>query len=272
MERFRRVFGENKPVIAMIHVSPLPGTPRYRGNGVEPLVEKALTEAKIYVDAGVDALMVENMHDAPYLKQDLGPEVTAVMTAVCLEVRRECPLPCGVQILAGGNREAVAAAAASGADFVRAEGFVFSHVADEGFIDACAGELLRYRKAIDAEKVLVFADIKKKHSSHAVTADLDIAATAAAAEYFLADGLVATGSATGIRVDDADLTQVKEAVSIPVLAGSGVTAENAAAILPLCDGIIAGSCFKEGGDWRGPVVPTRVCRFMDQVAALREQS
>ena len=55
-------------------------------------------------------------------------------------------------------------AQASGADFIRAEGYVFSHVADEGWMDSCAGELLRYRKLIGAENVLVFTDIKKKHS------------------------------------------------------------------------------------------------------------
>lgn len=51
----------------------------------------------------------------------------------------------------------------SGLDFIRAEGFVFSHVADEGIINACAGDLLRYRKQIGAENIQIFADIKKKH-------------------------------------------------------------------------------------------------------------
>ena len=64
----------------------------------------------------------------------------------------------------GSNKEALAVAHASGADFIRVEGFVFSHIGDEGWRDSCAGELLRYRKMIDAERVMVFTDIKKKHS------------------------------------------------------------------------------------------------------------
>lgn len=64
----------------------------------------------------------------------------------------------------GANKEALAVAMASGAQFIRAEGFVFSHVADEGWMDSCAAELLRYRRAIGAEDILVFTDIKKKHS------------------------------------------------------------------------------------------------------------
>ena len=67
----------------------------------------------------------------------------------------------------------------------------------KGIIESCAGELLRYRRAIGAERVLVFADIKKKHAAHAITADVSIAETAHAAELFLADGLIVTGTATG---------------------------------------------------------------------------
>lgn len=67
------------------------------------------------------------------------------------------------QILAGANREALATALASNLQFIRCEGFVFSHIADEGFIDGSAGELLRYRKFIEADHIHVFTDIKKKH-------------------------------------------------------------------------------------------------------------
>jgi hypothetical protein len=67
------------------------------------------------------------------------------------------------KVLAGGNKEALSVAQASGLQFIRAEGFVFSHVADEGFTDATAGPLLRYRASIRADNILIFTDIKKKH-------------------------------------------------------------------------------------------------------------
>ncbi|XP_042733160.1 uncharacterized protein F13E9.13, mitochondrial-like isoform X2 [Lagopus leucura] len=113
-----------------------------------------------------------------------------------------------------------------GLDFIRVEGFVFSHVADEGIINACAGNLLRYRKLIGAENIQIFADIKKKHSAHALTADVSVAETASAAELFLADGVVLTGTATGLPADPGELREVQHAVKIPVLIGSGVTLEN----------------------------------------------
>lgn len=102
-------------------------------------------------------------------------------------------IKCGIQILACGNKQAIAVAQSTGAHFIRAEGFVFSHVADEGFTDANAGQLLRYRKCIEADQVLVFTDIKKKHSSHAITSDVSLVETAHAAEFFMSDGVILTG-------------------------------------------------------------------------------
>lgn len=104
------------------------------------------------------------MHDIPYLNRQVGPEIVASMSVVCNEVKKEANnLPCGIQILAGANKEALAVAKAAGLQFIRAEGFVFSHIADEGTMNSDAGELLRYRKQIEADDILVFTDIKKKH-------------------------------------------------------------------------------------------------------------
>lgn len=94
----------------------------------------------------------------------IGPEITAFATRICAEIRQRFPkIPIGVQILAGGNNEAIAVAKATDLNFIRAESYVFSAVADEGLLDACAGPLMRFRRKIDAENVLVFVDVKKKH-------------------------------------------------------------------------------------------------------------
>lgn len=139
---------------------------------------------------------MENMHDVPYVQDTrIGCEVIASMTRVCNEIKRILlpRTPCGIQILAGGNRQALAVARAADLQFIRAEGFVFSHIADEGFTDACAGDLLRFRKQIDAERILIFTDLKKKHSSHAITSDVSLLETAHAAEFFMTDGIILTG-------------------------------------------------------------------------------
>jgi membrane complex biogenesis BtpA family protein len=248
---FSERFGAPRALIGMLHVGALPGTPS-ASYSVETLVQQTLTEARIYREAGFTAVAIENMHDRPYLKGGVGPEITAAMTAIAREVKRDSGLVLGVQVLAAANREALAVAHATGADFVRVEGFVYAHVADEGVIESCAGELLRYRRAIGAEQVLIFADVKKKHSAHAMTADVPLADTAVAAEFFLADGVVVTGAATGVAASPDEVRHVVAAVRGPVLVGSGITAANLAHF-STAHGFIVGSSVKQGGVWGNPL-------------------
>jgi uncharacterized protein len=211
--------------------------------------------------------MIENMHDRPYLKGAVGPEIVASMTAIGLEVRRAIPLPMGIQVLAGANLEAMAVAHACGAAFVRAEGFVFAHVADEGIIESSAGRLLRYRKSIGAEAVRVFVDIKKKHAAHAVTADVDLVETAHAAEFFLADGVIVTGVATGRAADPLEVRAVAEGVGIPTIVGSGISADNIAEYAA-ADAYVVGSWLKQDGRWTRPPDPSRLDALVRAVERL----
>ena len=250
------IFNVPRALIGVIHVGALPGTPGSR-HEVAEIAETAAAEARVYATEGFHGLIVENTHDQPYLKGSVGPEIVAAMAAIGVEVRRAASLPMGVQILAGANSAAMAVAHVSGASFVRVEGFVFAHVADEGLIESTAGELLRYRRAIGADRVRVFADIKKKHSAHALTADVDLAETAKAAEFFQADGVIASGVATGRPTDPDEVRAVSEAVGIPTLVGSGVTPENMECFAT-ADALIVGSSVKVGGIWSNRLDDSRV--------------
>jgi membrane complex biogenesis BtpA family protein len=256
-----------KTIIAMLHVAALPGTPK-SALPLSRIIDKVCDEAKVYLEAGVHALMIENMYDVPYLKNSVGPEITASMSAIAVELRKLTDKPIGIQILAGANKEALAVANAANLDFIRAEGFVFGHLADEGFFESCAGELLRYRKQIGAENVAIYTDVKKKHSSHAITADISLAETVKAAEFFLSDGILVTGTATGEEVKIADLTEARKATSLPLLIGSGITAENLPTYWNLADGFIVGSYFKEHGSWKNDVDCNRLNHFMQKVKEL----
>lgn len=269
------VTGCKKALIGMVHVRALPGTP-YNHMGLEEIVDIAVEEAGILVEAGFDALIIENMHDRPYLMRDeVGCEIIAGMTRVGLAVKEKInkikEVPFGVQILSGANKAALAVAQAVGANFIRAEGYVFASVADEGLLSkADAGELLRYRKSIGAENdIAIYADIKKKHSSHAITSDLDITQTAQAAQFFGADGVIVTGTATGEPVDIEELASVRSAVgdSMSVLVGSGVTPANIAELLPYADGLIVGSWYKKAGLWLNELDTDRV---RSMVEAMRQ--
>jgi membrane complex biogenesis BtpA family protein len=250
------MFGAPRALIGVIHAGALPGTPGSR-QSVAAIAEAAVAEARIYAAAGFHGLAIENTHDRPYLKNAAGPEIAAAMAVIAAEVRRAVSLPLGIQVLAGANSCALAVAHAAGAAFVRVEGYVFAHVADEGLIESSAGSLLRYRRAIGAENVRVFADIKKKHSAHAITADVDIAETAKAAEFFQADGVIVSGVATGQAADAAEVRAVADAVGIPTLIGSGITPENLAAY-GAADALIVGSSVKSGGVWSNRLDKARV--------------
>ncbi|MFT4549051.1 MAG: membrane complex biogenesis BtpA family protein [Verrucomicrobiales bacterium] len=248
----------NGTLIGMIHVGALPGTP-LNALPIGEIIDLARDEAITYRDCGIDAIMIENMHDRPYIKGGVGPEITAAMTAIAYEVKAASDLPCGIQILAAANCEALAVAHATGLEFIRAEGFVFGHLADEGLIESDAGELLRFRHQIGAENVQILTDIKKKHSSHAITADLDVGETAKAAAYFLSDGLILTGKHTGEEPNIADFEAAREnAPELPLIAGSGITPENCNTYLGLADALIVGSSLKLEGNWQYPVDPRRV--------------
>ena len=245
------LFGVKRALIGVVHLQALPGTP---GNklDVAGITSIAVDEARMYRDAGFHGLMIENTHDRPYLKASVGPEIVAAMSVIGAEMRRNVALPLGVQVLAGANSSALAVALACGASFVRVEGFVFAHVADEGLIEASAGALLRYRRAIGADHIRVFADVKKKHSAHAITADVDIAETAKAAEFFSVDGVIISGIATGQPAQPAEVAAVANAVSIPALVGSGITADNIGSFSN-ADAFIVGSSIKKDGLWSNPI-------------------
>jgi hypothetical protein len=258
------LFLTHQPIIGVIHVAALPGAPT-SALPVSEIINQAIQEAAIYRDCGVDGVIIENMHDTPYLRGSVGPEIVAAMAVIGAAVKTESRLPTGIQILAGANMEAVAVAHAANLDFIRAEGFAFAHVADEGVIQSSAATLLRYRKMIGADRVQVWADIKKKHSSHAITADISLGATAEAVEFMRADAVIVTGSVTGEAPKIADAMEAKAHCRAPVLLGSGIDADNIADFYQSADGFIIGSYFKAGGHWANPVEAERVKSLMTQV-------
>jgi hypothetical protein len=258
------LFSNPKPIIGVIHVAALPGAPAST-LPVSEIIAQAVREAAVYRDCGVDGVIIENMHDTPYLRGSVGPEIVAAMAVIAAAVKTESRLPTGIQILAGANIEAMAVAHAADLDFIRAEAYAFAHVADEGVIQSSAAALLRYRKMIGAERVQVWADVKKKHSSHAITADISLGATAEAVEFMRADAVIVTGAVTGEAPKIADVNEAKAHCRLPALLGSGVDSDNIADFYQAADGFIIGSYFKVDGHWAKPVDAERVRKLMTQV-------
>lgn len=263
MKSFQQTINKHKMIIGMIHLQALPGTPKNNKHPID-IIEIALKEAHIYKNNGIKALILENMHDVPYLNKQVGPEITTTMALAAYEVKKQTGLFCGIQVLAAANKEALAIAHAADLDFIRTEGFVFGHLADEGYIESAAAELLRYRKFIEAENIMILTDIKKKHSSHAISCDTTIVEHAYAAEFFLSDGLIVTGASTGLEANLEELNAVKGAVKIPVFVGSGITEKNIGKYKASANGFIVGSYLKEDGNWQNPPDKKRIERLLKE--------
>lgn len=260
-------------VIGVVHCPPFPGAPRHRGDPIDVIYNAALTDARAYAEGGVDALIVENHGDVPFLRpQDIGPETAAFMTSVTSRVVAETGLPTGINVLANAPIHAIAIAAASGAQFVRVNQWANAYVANEGALDGDAGRALRYRHMLGADHIAIFADSHVKHGAHAITGDRSLKELTRDLEFFDADVVIATGNRTGDAVKHEELSVIDKATSLPVIVGSGVTTNTLKDLHPQAKGVIIGSSLKEGGKWENPVDVQRVKAFMDVVKQLRGET
>jgi len=266
----KELFTRPKPVIGVIHLKPLPGAPRYDGTPVREVYEAAVADARTLVAGGIDGIIVENASDLPFARpEDIGPETVAGLTAACLAVRGVVEVPIGITCVANGVIPALAVAKAVGAGWVRANQWVNAYVANEGLMDGPAPRAMRYRAAIGAQNVKIFADVHVKFGAHAITADRTVAEQATDAEWFDADVLIASGTRTGSPTQPAEVESVKAGTNLPVIVGSGLNAEQVPSLFAIAEGAIVGQWLKKDGLWWNPVDPKRVEALMAAVEKVR---
>lgn len=265
--RFCSLFPVEKPVIGMVHLLPLPGSPGWAGN-LEAVLERAVADARAWASEGADGLLVENFGDAPFFPDAVEPHTIAAMTLAVQAVRQAVPLPVGVNVLRNDARAALGIAAVAGARFIRVNVHTGAMVTDQGVLTGRAHETLRLRRALEA-RVCILADVLVKHAAPLGPIALELAAR----DTFFrgkADALVVSGEATGEPTPLCDVQRVKRAVpEAPVLIGSGVSADNVAELLSAADGVIVGSSAKVDGIAHNPVDPERVRALMQAVRAAR---
>ena len=264
IDEFASLFGFRKPAIGVVHLLPLPGSPGY-GGSMADVVERARSDAAAYRDAGFHGLIVENYGDVPFWPDRVGPETVAAMSAVVWEVARSVRLPVGVNVLRNDARAALAIAAAVGARFVRVNVHTGAMVTDQGIIEGRAAETARFRKQLGAG-TFIFADVLVKHGQPLGQIGVE-AAVADTVERGLADAVIVTGQATGEPCDLEELARAKRAAGeVPVLAGSGVNADNVGEILAMADGVVVGTSVKLDARTSQPVDRARATEF---ITALR---
>ncbi|MDB6023497.1 MAG: Photosystem assembly BtpA [Pedosphaera sp.] len=245
-----------KVLIGVVHLPPLPGSPRWGGN-MAAVTKRAVADAKAYEQGGANAIFVENFGDVPFTKNSVGPETVAAMAALGCAVREAVRLPIGFNVLRNDARAALALCAACGGSFVRVNVHSGAMLTDQGLIEGNAHDTLRYRHSI-CPGAQIFADVHVKHAVPLGDWTLEDSAHDTL-ERGLADALIISGTGTGRAADPADVERVRVACpGARLLLGSGVTRDNAGLFLPFADGFIVASSLKVGGKLANPVDPKRV--------------
>ena len=246
----------------MIHLPPLPGSPRYRGEGIDSILAAARRDLRALTAGGADGAIVENMGDTPFSKH-APKETIAAMTVVVQKLVEETRIPIGVNVLRNDGLAALAIAAATGARFIRVNVFCGVAFTDQGVIEGEARTLIAARARLGVD-VKILADVHVKHAAHLTTieeAALDAARNGP-------DGLIITGIGTGKRTPPEKLQAVKQVTDLPVLIGSGVRIDNLSTYRD-ADGFIVGTSLKEDGRLDAPIDPARVQALAEAIAGLR---
>lgn len=269
-QSFLSLFARPKPVIGMVHLLPLPGCAR--GNGdLAAAIERALADTRTLEAGGVDGLMIENFHDAPFRKDRVSPATIAAMTAAAIEVRRATRLPIGINVLRNDIISAISVAHVAGAQFVRCNVYIGAAVTDQGILEGAAEVAVRCRGELGAG-VAILADVEVKHAAQLASRPLALQAKDAI-NRGCADGVVVSGEETGRATSQQALLEARSAIpSAALIVGSGLRQENAAELLEIADAAIAGVGFKQHGDASLPVDEARVRSLMEIVEEVRNRT
>jgi membrane complex biogenesis BtpA family protein len=256
-----QIFQTPHPIIGVVHLLPLPTSARWGGN-LHSVIERAEQEAAALAAGGVDGIIIENFFDAPFAKNKVDPAVVSSMTLIIDRLMNLVMLPVGINVLRNDAQSALAIASSVGAPFIRVNVLTGVMATDQGLIEGKAHELLRYRQELGTNTA-IFADVFVKHAQPLTNADLKTTVQETI-ERGLADGVIISGTATGVPPTKEDL---KEAASVandtPILIGSGATWENIGELMEMADGVIVSSSLKRNGKITEPIDPLRVSQFVE---------
>lgn len=268
-----KLFGVKKPIIAMLHLDPLPGDPRWRyGDTMESVVQHALADLKALQDGGVDGILISNEFSLPY-QRHMNFVTPAAMAYVVGRLREHIRVPFGVDCISDGEAT-IELAAAVGAAFVRGT-FCGVYVGDGGFYNNDFSALLRRKAALHLDNLKMLYFINPESDRNLDTRPL---ADIAKSTIFKAhpDGLCISANAAGQDVDDSLIESVKQAnPEVVVLCNTGCRPDTIARKLRCGDAAVVGTYFKEGGKLENQrlenlrVDVNRVREFMDVVQEFR---
>ncbi len=257
----KQIFNTTQPIIGVVHLLPLPTSARW-GGSLSAIVDRAEQEAVALASGGVNSIIVENFFDAPFPKSRVDPAVVSAMTTVVSRLRALVSMPIGINVLRNDSLSAMAIASCTGAAFIRVNVLSGVMATDQGLIEGCAHELLRYRRELGSD-VKIIADVLVKHAQPLSSSDITTAVHETI-ERGLADAIILSGVATGNPPSIEDLKQAKEAAgSTPIIIGSGADFSNISSLMQFADGVIVSSSLKRQGKIENSIDPIRVSQFVE---------
>ena len=257
----KQLFKTPNPIIGVVHLLPLPTSPRW-GGSLKAVMDRAEQEAAALASGGVDGIIVENFFDAPFTKNQVDPAVVSAMTLVIHQLMNLVTLPIGLNVLRNDATSALAIATCVKAQFIRVNVLTGVMATDQGLIEGQAHHLLRYRRELGSD-VKILADVLVKHARPLGSPNLTTAVQDTI-ERGLADGVILSGWATGSPPNLEDLELATAAANgTPVFIGSGASWENISTLMQSADGVIVSSSLKRGGRRDQPVDPIRVSQFVE---------
>ncbi|MBK4728409.1 BtpA/SgcQ family protein [Oxynema sp. CENA135] len=256
-----QIFKTPNPIIGVVHLMPLPTSPRWAGN-LNAVIERAEREATALASGGVDGIIIENFFDAPFTAGQVDPAVVSAMTLIVQRVMNLVTLPIGINVLRNDALSGLAIASCVGAKFIRVNVLTGVMATDQGLIEGQAHQVLRYRRELGAD-VKILADVLVKHARPLGSPNLTTAVQETI-ERGLADGIILSGWATGSPPTLEDLELARAAArGTPVFIGSGASWENISTLMQAADGAIVCSSLKRHGKIDEPIDPIRVGQFVE---------
>lgn len=257
----KQIFNTTQPIIGVVHLLPLPTSARWGGN-LNAVIDRAEQEAVALVSGGVDGIIIENFFDAPFPKSRVDPAVVSAMTSIVSRLMELVSQPIGINVLRNDSLSAMAIASCTGAAFIRVNVLSGVMATDQGLIEGCAHELLRYRRELGSD-VKILADVLVKHAHPLSSSDLTIAVKETI-DRGLADAVILSGIATGNAPSLAELRLAKAAAgNVPIIVGSGADCDNITSLMQFADGAIVSSSLKRQGKIENSIDPIRVTQFVE---------
>jgi uncharacterized protein len=262
--------GRPRPLfLGMIHLRPLPGSPRHDGD-FGAVLKAATDDLKALIEGGAHGAIIENLGDVPYFPDRVPPVTIAAITVAAVELMRRTPkgFLVGINVLRNDAAASLSIAHAVGAAFIRVNVHTDAAVADQGILEGKAHETIRLRSSLNAT-VAVLADVAVKHAVPMQSRPIEDQARDAVGRG-MADGILITGPHSGAAVDPDRLITVRGAIpGVPLLVASGVTVASAPVLARHCDGFIVGTGIKRAGEIEAPVDVQRVRRLAKAIQGAR---